>query len=179
MAVSKAKRKRREIKERRYQPDAQDQLPDTPAPAPGIHGTDTPPASAARHGRTTDGATTPPPPTPGDRMRQRAVDQRKEQLARSRVGTASQGEAPASPHYGGPRPAPGPATTTPSTGDRSIYLSIHQRTSQALHAAERETPGRSHPAQDPASGGTGRPDTGGPRQRPRSRGEEGRRWENC
>ena len=134
MAVSKVKQKRREIKERQRQPGAQGQLPDTPAPAPGIHGADTPPASAARHGRTADGATTPPPPASGDRMRQRAVDQRKEQLARSRAGTAFQGEAPASSHYGGPRPAPGPAATTPSTGDQSIHPSIkeHPRRSTLL-----------------------------------------------
>ena len=134
MAVSKAKQKRREIKERRRQPDTQGQPPDAPAPAPDIHGNDTPPASDARHGRTADGAAAPPPPTPGDRMRQRAVDQRKEQLARPRAGTPSQGEAPASPHYGGPRPVPGPAATNPPTGNQSIYPSIkeHPRRSTLL-----------------------------------------------
>ena len=145
LAASKAKRKRREIKERRRQPDTQGQPPDTPAPAPGIHGTDTPPASAARHGRTADGATTPSSPTPGDRMRQRAVGQRKEQLARPRMGTAFQGEAPASPHYGGPRPAPGPATTTPSTGDRSIYPSIKERPRRSTLLKEKPQAGAIRP----------------------------------
>ena len=126
LAVSKVKQKRREIKERRRQPDAQGQPPNTLAPAPGIHGTDTPPASAVRHGRTADGAEVSPAPTPGERMRQRAVDQRKEQHSHPKVGTAFQGEAPACPHYGGPPPAPGPATQNSPTGVRSINPSIKE-----------------------------------------------------
>lgn len=143
LAVSKVKQKRREIKERRRQPDAQGQPPDTPAP--GVHSTDTVSDPTVHHGRTADGATTPPPPTPGNRMRQRAVGQRKEQLARSRAGTAFQGEAPASPHYGGPRPAPGPATTTPSTGDRSIYPSIKERPRRSTLLKEKPQAGAVRP----------------------------------
>lgn len=145
LAASKAKRKRREIKERRYQPDAQSQPPDTPAPAPGVHGADTPPASAARYGRTAGGTTAPPPPAPEDRMRQRAVDQRKEQLARPRAGTAFQGEAPASPHYGGPRPVPGPAATNPPTGNQSIYPSIKERPRRSTLLKEKPQAGAIRP----------------------------------
>lgn len=145
LAVSKAKRKRREIKERHRQPDTQGQHPGTPTPAPGIHGNDTPPASDARHGRTADGATTPPPPAPGDRMRQRAVDQRKEQFIRPGAGTAFQGEAPASPHYGGQRPAPGPATTTPSTGNQSIHPSIKERPRRSTVLKEKPQAGAIRP----------------------------------
>ena len=145
MAVSKVKQKRREVKERRYQPDAQGQPPDTPAPAPGIHGADTPPASTARHGRTADGATTPPSPTPGDRMRQRAADQRKEQLTRPRAGTPSQGTAPASPHYGGPQLSPGPSTKNSPTGDRSIYPSIKERPRCSNILKEKPTAGAIRP----------------------------------
>ncbi len=132
MAVSKVKQKRREIKERRRQPDTQGQSPDTLAP--GVHRADTVSDPTVHHGRTADGAAAPPPPTPGDRMRQRAVDQRKGQLARPRAGTPSQGEAPASPHYGGPRLVPGPAATNPPTGNQSIYPSIkeHPRRSTLL-----------------------------------------------
>ena len=102
LAASKAKRKRREINERRRQPDTQGQSPDTPAP--GVHSTDTVSDPTVHHGRTAEGAEVSPAPTPGERMRQRAVDQRKEQLARPRAGKPSQGEAPASPHYSRPRP---------------------------------------------------------------------------
>lgn len=107
MAVSKVKQKRREVKERRRQPDAQGQPPDTPAP--GGHRTDIPPGQPPRQDPAGD-AFTSTPPTPGDRMRQRAADQRKEQLTRPRAGTPSQGTAPASPHYGGPQLSPGPST---------------------------------------------------------------------
>ena len=144
LAASKAKRKRREIKERRHQPDTQGQPPDTPTPAPGVHGADTPPASDARHGRTADGATT-PPPAPGDCMRQRAVDQRKEQFIRPGAGTAFHGEAPASPHYGGPRPAPGPATPNPPTGARSIYPSIKERPRRSTVLKEKPQAGAIRP----------------------------------
>ncbi len=145
MAVSKVKQKRREIKERRRQPDAQGQPPDTPTPAPGIHGNDTLPASDARHGRTVDGAAAPPAPTPGDRMRQRAVDQRKEQLTRPKAGTPSQGEAPASPHYGGPRPAPGPVATKPSSGNQSINPSIKERPRRSTLLKEKPQAGTIRP----------------------------------
>lgn len=145
MAVSKVKQKRREIKERRRQPDTQGQPPDTPAPAPGIHGTDTPPASDARHGRTADGATTPPPPTPEERMRQQAAEQRKEQCTHPRIGTTFQGEAPASPHYGGPPPAPGPATQNSPTGVRSINPSIKERPRRSTVLKEKPQAGAVRP----------------------------------
>lgn len=145
LAVSKAKRKRREIKERRRQPDAQGQPPDIPTPAPGIHGNDTPPASDARYGRIADGSTAPPAPIPGDRMRQRAVDQRKEQLSHPKVGTAFQGEAPACPHYGGPPPAPGPVTPNPPTGARSIHQSIKERPRRSAVLKEKPQAGAIRP----------------------------------
>ena len=174
MAVSKVKQKRREVKERRRQPDAQGQPPDIGSPASGGHRTEIPPGQPSRQDPAGD-AFTSTPPTPGECMRQRAADQRKEQLTRPRAGTPSQGTAPASPHYGGPQLSPGPSTKNSPTGDRSIYPSIHQRAPPVLQHTKGETYGRGHPAQDPTSGGTGRPDTGGPCQRPRSRWEEGRR----
>ena len=142
MAVSKVKQKRREVKERRHQPDAQGQPPDTPAP--GGHRTDIPPGQPPRQDPAGD-AFTSTPPTPGDRMRQRAADQRKEQLARPRAGTAFQGEAPASPHYGGARPAPGPATTNHPTGDRSIHPSIKERPRHSNALKEKPAAGTIRP----------------------------------
>ena len=142
MAVSKVKQKRREVKERRRQPDAQGQPPDTPAP--GGHRTDIPPGQPPRQDPA-GGAFTSTPPTPGDRMRQRAADQRKEQLARPRAGTAFQGEAPASPHYGGARPAPGPATTNHPTGDRSIHPSIKERPRHSNALKEKPAAGTIRP----------------------------------
>ncbi len=126
VAASKVKQKRREVKERRRQPDAQGQPPDIGSPASGGHRTEIPPGQPSRQDPAGD-AFTSTPPTPGDRMRQRAADQRKEQLARPRAGTPSQGTAPASPHYGGPQLSPGPSTKNSPTGDRSIYPSIKER----------------------------------------------------
>ena len=145
MAVSKVKQKRREIKERRRQPDAQGQPPDIDPPAPGGHGTDTPPGQPPRHGRTVDGAAAPPAPTPGDYMRQRMVNQRKEQLAHPKAGTPSQGEAPASPHYGGPPPAPGPATQNSPTRARSINPSIKERPRRSTLLKEKPQAGAIRP----------------------------------
>ena len=130
MAVSKVKQKRREVKERRRQPDAQGQPPDTPAP--GGHGADTPSGQPPHQGSAPGTSATPPPPTPGECMRQRAADQRKEQLTRPRAGTPSQGTAPASPHYGGPQLSPGPSTKNSPTGDRSIYPSITFHAKQGI-----------------------------------------------
>ena len=48
LAASKAKRKRREINERRRQPDTQGQSPDIEPPAPGGHRTDNPPGQPPR-----------------------------------------------------------------------------------------------------------------------------------
>ncbi len=145
MAVSKVKQKRREVKERRRQPDAQGQSLDTAPPTPGGHGMDTPPGQPPRQDPAGATPTQLSPPAPGDRMRQRAADQRKEQLARPRAGTAFQGEAPAFPHYGGPRPAPGPATTTPSTGDQSIHPSIKERPRRSNALKEKPAAGTIKP----------------------------------
>lgn len=142
MAVSKVKQKRREVKERRRQPDAQGQPPDTPAP--GGHRTDIPPGQPPRQDPAGD-AFTSTPPTPGDRMRQRAADQRKEQLTRPRAGTPSQGTAPASPHYGGPQLSPGPSTKNSPTGDRSIYPSIKERPRCSNILKEKPTAGAIRP----------------------------------
>ena len=143
LAASKAKRKRREINERRRQPDTQGQSPDTPAP--GVHSTDTVSDPTVHHGRTAEGAEVSPAPTPGERMRQRAVDQRKEQLARPRAGKPSQGEAPASPHYSRPRPFPGPATTNPPTGNQSINPSIKERLRRSTLLKEKPQAGAIRP----------------------------------
>ena len=142
LAASKVKRKRREVKERRRQPDAQGQPPDTPAP--GGHGADTPSGQPPRQDPAGD-AFTSTPPTPGDRMRQRAADQRKEQLARPRAGTAFQGEAPASPHYGGPQLSPGPSTKNSPTGDRSIHPSIKERPRRSNALKEKPAAGAIRP----------------------------------
>ena len=144
LAASKVKRKRREVKERRRQPDAQGQPPDIGSPASGGHRTEIPPGQPSRQDPAGD-AFTSTPPTPGDRMRQRAADQRKEQLARPRAGTAFQGEAPASPHYGGARPAPGPATTNHPTGDRSIHPSIKERPRHSNALKEKPAAGTIRP----------------------------------
>ena len=127
LAASKAKRKRREINERRRQPDTQGQSPDIEPPAPGGHRTDNPPGQPPRQDPAGVTPTQLSPPAPGDRMRQRAVDQRKEHCTRPRAGTMPQGDAPASPHYGGPTPTPGPSTKNPPAGDQSINLSIKER----------------------------------------------------
>ena len=144
MAVSKVKQKRREVKERQRQPDTQGQPPDIESPAPGGHGTDTPPGQPSRQDPAGD-AFTSTPPAPGDRMRQRAADQRKEQLTRPRAGTPSQGTAPASPHYGGPQLSPGPSTKNSPTGDRSIYPSIKERPRCSNILKEKPTAGAIRP----------------------------------
>ena len=143
LAASKVKRKRREVKERRRQPDAQGQPPDTPAP--GGHGADTPSGQPPHQGSAPGTSATPPPPTPGECMRQRAADQRKEQLTRPRAGTPSQGTAPASPHYGGPQLSPGPSTKNSPTGDRSIYPSIKERPRCSNILKEKPTAGAIRP----------------------------------
>lgn len=143
LAASKAKRKRREIKERRHQPDTQGQPPDTPAP--GVHNADTVSDPAVRHGRTAEGVAASPAPTPGERMRQRAAEQRKEQCTHPRMGTTFQGEATTSPHYGGPRPAPGPATTNSPTGNQSIYPSIKERPRRSIVLKEKPQVGAVQP----------------------------------
>ena len=144
VAASKVKQKRRVVKVRRRQPDAQGQPPDIGSPASGGHRTEIPPGQPSRQDPAGD-AFTSTPPTPGDRMRQRAADQRKEQLARPRAGTAFQGEAPASPHYGGARPAPGPATTNHPTGDRSIHPSIKERPRHSNALKEKPAAGTIRP----------------------------------
>ena len=143
MAASKVKRKHREIKERQRQPDAQGQIPDTPAP--GVHSADTVSDPAVHHGRTADGAAASPPPTPGERMRQRAADQRKKQLTRPRVGTPLQGEVPASPHYGGPASASGPSAKNPPAGDHSINPSIKERPRRSNALKEKPAAGAIRP----------------------------------
>ena len=201
MAASKVKQRRQKIKERQNHPAAQGQPPDTPAP--GGHRTNTPADAPTCYGRTadvsftpqapapgermrqravkqrkeqlthprTDTATqgeaptpaltradtpahrgqtantsaTPPAPAPGDRMRQRAVDQRKEQLTHPRPDTAIGGEAPASPHYGGPRSTPGPATQNSPTGAQSINPSIKERPRRSTMLKEKPQAGAIQP----------------------------------
>ena len=96
----------------------------------------------ARLGRTTDTPAAPRGPTPGDRMRQRAVNQRREQLTHPRTDTTIRGEAPASPHYGGPASTPGPSTKNLPAGDQSIYPSIKERPRRSNAAAFRDRDSR-------------------------------------
>ena len=180
MAVSNAKKERQKIKERWDQPDTQGQSQETSAPPFDTHGADTPADAPAHHGQTdvptssqvptpgdrmrqqavnqrkeqfahprtdtfpqgknpapgptkpdtsihhrqADAPAMPRTPAPGDRMRQRAVDQRREQLTHPKAGRPFQGEAPASPHYGKPASTPGPSTKNLPAGDPSINPSI-------------------------------------------------------
>ena len=87
MAASKVKQKRQKIKERQDQPSGQGQPPDTSAPSRGNHEAVTPTDAPPRQGRAADGGISPSPPTPGDRMRQWAADQRKEQFTHPRTVT--------------------------------------------------------------------------------------------
>ena len=99
----------------------------------------------ARLGRTMDTPAAPPGPAPGDRMRQRAVDQRKEQLTRPRTDTTIRGEAPASPHYGGPASTPGPSTKNLPAGDQSIHQSIKERPRRSVVLKEKPQAGAIQP----------------------------------
>ena len=147
LAVSKMKQGRQKIKERQNQPSGQGQPPDTPTPAPGGHEA-VPPADTPPHqGRTTDGGISPSPPTPGERMCQRAADQRKEQFTHPRTATAkaSRGEAPASPHYGGASASPGPSTKKLPAGDQSINPSIKERPRRSTVLKEKPQAGAIQP----------------------------------
>ena len=203
MLVSKVKQDRQKIKERQNQPDTQGQPPETPAPAPGVHGADTPADASAHYGRAADISTTPqapvpgnrmrqwaikqrpeqlartrdsetiqggappasssrtgpqihreqeagapaasPAPTPGNRMRQRAVDQRKEQLTHLRAEVTVRGEAPVSPHYGGSASTPGPSTNNLPAGDQSINPSIKERPRRSTVLKEKPQAGTIQP----------------------------------
>ena len=99
----------------------------------------------ARRGQTMDTPPAPPGPTPGDCMRQRAVDQRKEQLTHPRADVAVRGEALASPHYGGPASTPGPSTKNLPVGDQSIYPSIKERPRRSAVLKEKPQAGAIQP----------------------------------
>lgn len=148
LAVSKMKQGRQKIKERQNQPSGQGQPPDTPsAQAPVGHET-VPPADTPPHqGRTTDGGISPSPPTPGERMRQRAADQRKEQFTHPRTATAKagRGEVPASSHYGGASASPGPSTQKLPAGDQSIHPSIKERPRRSAVLKEKPQAGAIQP----------------------------------
>ena len=78
-------------------------------------------------------------------MRQRAVDQRKEQLTHPRADVAVRGEALASPHYGGPASTPGPSTKNLPVGDQSIYPSIKERPRRSAVLKEKPQAGAIQP----------------------------------
>lgn len=99
----------------------------------------------ARPGRTMDTPAAPPGPALGERMRQRAVDQRKEQLTHPRTDTTVRGEAPASPHYGGPTSTPGPSTKNFPAGGQSIYPSIKERPRHSTVLKEKPQAGAIQP----------------------------------
>ncbi len=101
--------------------------------------------TSARPGRTMDTPAAPPGPAPGDRMRQRAVDQRKEQLTHPRADVTVRGEAPASHHYGGPPSTPGPSTKNLPSGDQSIYPSIKERPRRSTVLKEKPQAGAIQP----------------------------------
>ncbi|MDE6261381.1 MAG: C40 family peptidase [Oscillospiraceae bacterium] len=111
---------------------------------------ETPPISSradtpARLGRTMDTPAAPSDPTPGDRMLQRAVDQRKERLTHPRTDTTIRGEAPASPHYGGPPSTPGPSIKNSPAGNQSIYPSIKERPRRSTVLKEKPQAGAIQP----------------------------------
>ena len=99
----------------------------------------------ARLGQTMDTLAAPPGPAPGDRMRQRAVDQRKERLIHPRTDATVRGEAPASLHYGGPTTTPGPSTKNLSAGDQSIHPSIKERPRRSTVLKEKPQAGAIQP----------------------------------
>ena len=99
----------------------------------------------ARLDRTMDTPAAPPRPTPGERMRQRAVDQRKERLTHPRTDTTIRGEAPAPPHYDGPPSTPGPSTKNLPSGDQSIYPSIKERPRRSTVLKEKPQAGAIQP----------------------------------
>ena len=140
MAVSKVKQKHQEIKERQTRPTTQGQPPDTPAPIPGGHGADTPAGTSAYPERVADTPATPKTPTSGDRMRQRAVKQRKEQLSHPRTDTATQGEAPTPALTRTDTPARRGQTANtfatppaPAPGERMRQRAVDQRKEQLTH----------------------------------------------
>ncbi|MDE6259291.1 MAG: C40 family peptidase [Oscillospiraceae bacterium] len=141
MAVSKAKQNRQKIKERQRQPDTQGQPPDTSAPTPGVRGADTP----AQPGWVEDAPAAPQAPAPGERMRQRAVGQRRKQHAHPGPGMAIWGEAGVSPHYGKPASTPGPSTENLLAGDQSIYPSIKERPRRSTVLKEKPQAGAIQP----------------------------------
>ena len=200
--IVKAKQERQKIKERRERPTSQHQPPDTPPPAPDTHEPNAPSNSTVHYRRTTGAASAPaastpenrmrqwavnqrkehfthpkagaairgeappispgtdtspyrrgqmdttstlPAPTPEDRMRQRAVDQRKEQLTHPKEAPAFKGDAPASPHYGGPPPVSGPSAKNPPAGDQSIYPSIKERPRRSAVLKEKPQTGTVQP----------------------------------
>lgn len=56
-----------------------------------------------------------------------------------------QGDAPASPHYGGPTPTPGPSTKNPPTGNQSINPSIKERPRRSTLLKEKPQAGAIRP----------------------------------
>ena len=147
--VSKVKKGRQKIKGRQERTEGQTPAPDVSAPPPGPHGADatadTPAGSPARHGRTEDAPVAPRPPAPGERMRQRAVDQRKEQLVRPTGDRPFQGEAPASPHYGRPAPVPVLSHQNIPADAPSIDPSIKERPRRSTVLKEKPQAGAIRP----------------------------------
>ena len=157
MAVSKIKQNRQKIKERQHQP-----VPQEHPSAPGSHRTDstadTPAGISTHHGQAADGSITPQPPAPGDRMRQQAVNQRREQFVHPRQDTAIQGETPA-PYYGKPASAPGPFTKNLPAGDQSIHPSIKERPRRSTVLKEKPQAGTIQPKTRRAVGQAARTQT--------------------
>ena len=109
-------------------------------PAPGPTKPDTP-----IHHRQADAPAMPQVPAPGNRMRQRAVDQRREQLTHPKEGRPIQGEAPVSPHYGKPASTPGSSTKNLPAGDPSIHPSIKERPRRSNTLKEKPQAGAIRP----------------------------------
>ena len=153
MAVSKFKRNRQKIKERQRQPDTQGQTPDTSAPVPDAPEVDTPADTTADtppHPRPRQAADVPDTPQvqappPGERMRQRAVGQRREQLAHPKANTVFKADAPASAHYGRSSVAASPSTKDLPAGNQLIDPSIKERPRRSTVLKEKPRAGAIQP----------------------------------
>ena len=108
----------------------------------------------------------PAPPTPGERMREWAVDKRRKQTQEHRQASAppEYGEPPLASHYGKSPAAPGssvPPKETPSFENQSIYPSIKERPRPSAILKEKAqgwtiTP-RTRRSMEQATGGTAVP----------------------
>lgn len=83
------------------------------------------------------------PPTPQERMRQKLVEERREQARRTEGSTLPQGNELAghSPHYGGSYPAPEKPKENRSLENQSIHPSIKERPRRSANPKEKPSGG--------------------------------------